>query len=142
MLAFIRAVSQPDGDRTTAVWVVGEDGSNARPVAPVPDAHSLQWHPDGNLLLVNSFGAEDGNMTLVDVGSGDVRLIAEHATFAAWSPDGSGIYYFTKDGAPQPSWWRLAEGRIVGDRLERDRYVGQIEDYLYPYFGLAVSPCR
>lgn len=80
-------------------------------------------------------------MALVDIDSGDAQEIAEHATFAAWTPDGSEIYYFTKDGAPEPSWWRLAQGRVVGDRLARDRYVGGIEGYLYPYFGLAVSPC-
>jgi Tol biopolymer transport system component len=141
MLAFIRTVSQTDGNRTTTVWVVGADGSNARPVAPVPDAHSLQWHPQENLVLVNSFGAEDGVMALVDVDSGDIRGIADDATFAGWSSAGSEIYYFTKEGASQPSWWRLAQGRVVGDRVQRDRYVGQIEEYLYPYFGLAVSPC-
>ena len=66
--------------------------------------------------------------------------IAEHATLAAWSPDGKDIYYFTKEGAPQPSWWRLTQGSWSTTRLERDTNVGRIEDYLYPYFGLAVSP--
>jgi Tol biopolymer transport system component len=141
MLAFIRADVQPDGSRTTAVWVVGADGSNGRAVASVPDAHSLQWHPDRDLLLVSSFAREDGSVALVDVDAGSVTQIAEHATFAAWSPDGTDIYYFTKEGAPQPSWWRLAQGRLVEDRLEREADVGRIEDYLYPYFGLAVSPC-
>ncbi|HET6953392.1 MAG TPA: hypothetical protein VFI47_23640 [Acidimicrobiales bacterium] len=141
MIAFVRAEWQPDGSRVTTVWVVSADGSNARPIAPILDAHSLQWHPQRNVLLVNTFGAEDGSVALVDIDSGNVRRLAEHATFAAWSPGGSEIYYFTKEGAPQQSWWRLAQGRVVGDRLERDRYVGAIDDYLYHYFGLAVSPC-
>jgi Tol biopolymer transport system component len=141
MLAFIRADVQPDGSRTTAVWVVGADGSNGRAVASVPDAHSLQWHPGRDLLLVSSFAQEDGSVALVDVDAGTMSQIAQHATFAAWSPDGKHIYYFTKDGAPQPSWWRLAQGRLVEHRLEREADVGRIEDYLYPYFGLAVSPC-
>lgn len=67
--------------------------------------------------------------------------LADHATFAAWSPDGETIYYFGEDGASQESWWRLAEGRHAGDQIERERHVGHIEDYLYPYFGLAVGPC-
>lgn len=50
------------------------------------------------------------------------------------------FYYFTKEGAPRQSWWRLAQGRLVEDRLEREGYVGQIEDYLYPDFGLAAGP--
>lgn len=140
-LAFIRAERQPDRSSTTTVWIADADGSNARQVAAVPDAHSLDWHPDGNQLLVSSFAAEDGGVALVAVDSGEVRQIAEHATFAAWTPDGNGIYHFTKDGAPQPSWWRLARGRVAGDRLERDTYVGGIEGYLYRNFGLAVSPC-
>jgi Tol biopolymer transport system component len=141
MLAFIRADVQSDGSRTTAVWVVGADGSNGRAVASVPDAHSLQWHPGHDLLLVSSFAQEDGSVALVDVDTGSVTQIAEHAVFAAWSPDGKDIYYFTKEGAPQPSWWRLSQGGLVEDRLEREADVGRIEDYLYPYFGLAVSPC-
>ena len=141
MIAFVRAEWQPDGSRVTTVWVVSADGSNARPIAPILDAHSLQWHPERNVLLVNSFGAEDGSVALVDIDSGNVRRLAEHATFAAWSPGGSEIYYFTKEGAPQQSWWRLAQGRVVGDRLARDRYVGAIDDYLYDYFGLDVRPC-
>lgn len=140
-LAFIRADVRPDGSRTTAIWVVGADGSNGRAVASVPDAHSLQWSPGRDLLLVSSFAREDGSVALVDVDSGTVTQIAEDATFAAWSPDGTEIYYFTKEGAPQPSWWRLAEGRLVDDHLEREADVGGIEAYLYPYFGLAVSPC-
>ncbi len=54
---------------------------------------------------------------------------------------GAGIYYFTKDGAPQPSWWRLAQGRLVDDHLDGTAYVGQIETYLYPHFGLTVTRC-
>ena len=87
------------------------------------------------------FAREDGTILVVDLDTGDATRIAEHATFAAWSADGEEIYYVTKEGAPQPSWWWLAQGRLVRDRLERDRDIGRIDDHLYPYFGLAVSPC-
>jgi dipeptidyl aminopeptidase/acylaminoacyl peptidase len=140
-LAFIRAKVQPDGRRATTVWVVGADGTHPREVAAVPDAYGVEWHPDGDALLVSTFTSEDGTVLLVDLDTGNATRVAEHATFAAWSPDGDEIYYFVKEAAPQTSWWRLARGRLVGDRLERDGDVGEIEDYLYPYFGLAVSPC-
>jgi dipeptidyl aminopeptidase/acylaminoacyl peptidase len=140
-LGFVRAVTQSDGSRATTVWIADADGSHVRAVAAVPDARSLDWHPDRNLLLVSRFAAEDGALALVDVETGSVRQIADHATLAGWSPDGTGIYYFTKDGAPQPSWWRLAQGRLVDDHIDRTAYVGQINAYLYPNFGLTVSPC-
>jgi Tol biopolymer transport system component len=140
-LAFIRAEPPAAGPRATTVWVVSAEGEHPRAVAEVPDAHSVAWHPDGEMLLVSTFAAEDGTVTLVDLDTGTATQIAEHATFAAWSPDGEEIYYFSKEGAQLPSWWRLAQGRLVGDRLERQGDVGRKEDYLYPYFGLAVSPC-
>jgi dipeptidyl aminopeptidase/acylaminoacyl peptidase len=140
-LAFIRGDLSASGPEATTVWVVGADGTHPRAVTAVPDAHSVGWHPDGEMLLVSTFSLEDGTVWLVDIRTGTATQVAEHATFAAWSPDGKTIYYFTKDGARESSWWRLAQGRLAGDLLERQADVGQIEDYLYPYFGLAVSPC-
>ncbi|MFP3907412.1 MAG: TolB family protein [Acidimicrobiales bacterium] len=140
-LAFIRAERRSVGNQATTIWVVGADGAHPRQVAAVPDAHSVTWHPEGEMLLVSTFAREDGAVWLVDLATATATQVAEHATFAAWSSDGETIYFFSKEGAPQPSWWRLAHGRLVGERLVRDGHVGRIEDYLYPYFGLAASPC-
>lgn len=71
-LAFIRAEVQP-----------GVDGTHARAVAVVPDAYSVEWHPDGQVLLVSAFAREDGTVLVVDLDTGDATRIAEHATFAA-----------------------------------------------------------
>jgi WD40 repeat protein len=73
----------------------------------VPDAYGVEWHPHGDVLLVSTFAREDGTVLLVDLGTGNATQIARHATFAAWSPDGNEIYYFSNEGALQPSWWRL-----------------------------------
>lgn len=81
------------------MWVVDAKGTNARAVAAVPYAHSVAWHPKGESLLVSSFAREDGALSLVEVETGEVRQIAEHAGLAAWSSDGAQIYYFTKAGA-------------------------------------------
>lgn len=102
-LAFIRAEPPASGPQSKTVWVVGADGTHPRAVTAVPDAHSLGWHPDGEMLLVSTFAAEDGTVWLVDIDAGTATPIAEHATFAAWSPDGETIYYFGKDGAQQSS---------------------------------------
>ncbi len=67
--------------------------------------------------------------------------VAEHATFGAWSTGGDGVYYFADNGDGPGAQWRLARGRIEGDTLVRDGYVGDVTDYLYGYFGLDAGPC-
>jgi hypothetical protein len=53
------------------------------------------------------------------------------------------VYYLTHEGASDADAWRLAEGKIVDDRLQAERFVDGVEDYYfaYPYLGLAVRRC-
>lgn len=44
------------------MWTVGADGSDPTPLALVPRAHGIDWHPDGKTLLVSTFGFEDGRL--------------------------------------------------------------------------------
>lgn len=97
--------------------------------------------PDGEELLVSAYGGEDGRLVLVDVATGTAGFAAGGATFATFSADGSSLYYFTKDGASERSWFRLAEGHLVDGEVRRDRFIGDVEDYLYSYFGTATRPC-
>jgi dipeptidyl aminopeptidase/acylaminoacyl peptidase len=123
-----------------SIWVLDADGSNAREIVPLPSAHSIDWLPDGKTLLVSSFAQEDGKIAVVNIDNGGVREAIGHASLAAVS-GGDAIYFLTKDGASQAAWWRLARGELIGERLERERFVGRFEDYVYPYFGLAANPC-
>jgi Tol biopolymer transport system component len=124
-----------------AVWTVASDGTDMREVATVGGAYSLDWHPNGESLLVSTFAAEDGDIDVVDIATGEVTRVAEHATLAAWAPEGDGVYYFADNGDEPGAQWRLAYGRIEGGSLVRDRFVGEVADYLYGYFGLDVGPC-
>lgn len=135
-IAFIRESSVRDPGQTS-VWVVGADGENARQVAEIPGANSVEWYGDGESLLVSTVAAGNDEIRLVDVDSGDVQRIAEHATTAA--TDGKRIYYFTDGGERGP--WQLAKGEVVDDRLEQENFLGLTVGFLYRYYGIAVSPC-
>ncbi len=123
------------------VWIVGADGSGGRRLAEVPDVHSIDWDPDGTSLLVSTFSSEDGKVVLLDVDTGGSTTVAEHATMAAWSPDGT-VLYFADNGDEPGRQWRLARGRVVGGVIEREEFVGDVADYLYPYFGLDAGGCH
>lgn len=133
------------GSRRSSVWVADADGDGARQVtsAVVFDGHNLDWHPDGRSLLVSTYSGGGGGVFLVDVASGDMRLIADPSLFGTWSADGTAVYYLVLDDDSQGSPWRLAQGRIVDGRLEVERFVDGIEEFYfpYPYLGLAVRRC-
>ncbi|MCU1455896.1 MAG: hypothetical protein JWN46_4042 [Acidimicrobiales bacterium] len=123
------------------MWVVNADGSRLRRVAIVPAAHNLTWSADGRSLLVSTFANEDGDLYTASVDGSSLNRTAKHATFAQWTSDGDRLYYLVKAGTPARSSWRLAQGRIHGGRLELRRYVTELNEYQYDYFGLSVGPC-
>jgi TolB protein len=138
-LALLHRAADAEYDDVSVVTVAA-DGSDRHEVAAVAAARSLDWSPDGSTLLVSTYDAEDGTVNAVDVDTGDVRRLTEHATLAVWSADGEHVLWFAReDREPR---WRLANGRIEGDVLRRDRFVGGVEDwYMYPYFGIDAGPC-
>lgn len=135
-IAFIREASVRDPGQTS-VWVVGADGENARQVAEIPGANSVEWYGDGESLFLSTVAAQNDAIRRVDVDSGDVQRIAEHATTAAIH--GKRIYYFT-DGRERGAW-QLAKGKVVDDRVEGENPLGLSVGFLYRYYGIAASPC-
>jgi Tol biopolymer transport system component len=126
-VAFAREERRPDGNTATAVWTVRADGTGARAVvADLPRVSSIQWHPDGDSLLVSA----DGAVLVVDPATGETPFASTEGSIAAWAPDGEGIYYAAGD--------RLMHGRIEDGQLVSDRDLGAVGD---PVFGLDVSPC-
>jgi Tol biopolymer transport system component len=139
-IAWIR--SERDASGPSSVWVANAGGDGARPLrAMVLGGHSLDWHPDGRTLLVNTY-AGGGGVFLLDAASGDIELVAVDGLFGTWSADGASVYYLTPEDGPG-SPWRLGQGRIVDGRLEVERFVDEIEEFYSPspYLGLAVSRC-
>jgi Tol biopolymer transport system component len=124
-----------------SVWVANADGSDARQSTQVPGAHTLDWHPDGQSMLVSGYGGSPDVM-LLDVASGDLQVLGP-GLFATWSADGSAVYYLTHEGASQPDSWRLAVGRITNGGLELEQLVPGVEEYYfaYPELGISVGRC-
>lgn len=141
LIAFIREVGLTDVGRDTEVWTVRPDGTGAQRLVAVPNAQRLDWAPDGRSLLISTFDLERGEVLQLDLESRTPRTLAGDATLAVWSPAGQDVYFFTKQRAPQRSWWQLARGRIVDGRLEVQETFAEGADYLYPYFGLDVRSC-
>ena len=87
-LAFVR------GERgSAAIWLVGSDGRNARPIAATAfGVSSPQWSPDGRLILYErAQGGTGVGIWVVDPPGGRPRRLAgdfEVTAFASWAPDG------------------------------------------------------
>ena len=148
-IAFVRSVYTQSGDVATTVWTMAADGSDAQPLAELPHIASLDWHPDGTTLLVDSDFHEQETY-LVDAGTGQAELLASGAELATWSPDGSSAYYFRNAGSVTDSDWSIVEGHIEDATLVDDRTVLAAADLddtvladvgLHPGFALAVGPC-
>jgi Tol biopolymer transport system component len=127
----------------TSAWTVGADGTDLVEVASLAGAaagaHSLDWHPDSESLLLSSAEALGiWTVSLVDLATGEVPTLAEDAGMAAWSPDGDGVYYFTGAGDDR---WGLAYGVIEDGALVADRSLGPTVVPLYQYYGLDAGAC-
>ena len=148
---FVAPAWSPDGERLAvvardpeaggfgaSVWTVRADGSDLRELVPVRNANWLDWHPDGELLLVSL--AQHG-IFVVDVATGELDLVSADSVLGAWAPDG-GVYYFAADEDPPAEQWALSRGRIEDGELVRQGGVAGIGDhYIYPYAGLDTGRC-
>lgn len=152
-IAFVQSVFAEAGetDRST-VWTMAANGGGARPLVELPYLSSLDWHPDGSSLLVDTDG-EDQETYLVDAGTGRAQLLGTGADLARWSPDGRSVYYFDHHGtgtATEGEIWTLVEGHIEDGALVDDRTLLDGHDLdgtvladvgLAPGFSLAVGRC-
>lgn len=124
----------PDGvsiayiSSTGDVGVVSRDGEHAHTVVNVPWASSVDWSPDGTLLLVGTHSSmEDGTLVLVDVQRGTTRVVSDQASAATWASDGS-VYHFQRTSDPEAvdADWRLARSTFEGDDLVLDRLLDEV----------------
>jgi Tol biopolymer transport system component len=126
----------PDGktialDNGVGVWLVGADGSRARPLTGNCDSDGMcdgssqytvaDWSFDGQKIAYQSFTA-NGLAVAVSTVSGDVLSEGGHVLCCEpvpqWSPDGTMISYIGTDPAP-PGWPGIAvmAGNATGSQF-------------------------
>ena len=117
-------------DRTT-LMIVNADGDGLRAVAPMPYTQSIDWHPDGDSVLV----ASETNAYVVDVGSGNVARVATGTARARWAHDGERVFFMTSpDGV-------LYEGRLSENQLTPRRRIAELDTAVYKYLDMDVNDC-
>jgi hypothetical protein len=129
------------------VWLVAAEGGEPRHLAEVPDASWLDW-VDDDTLLVGTLAAEDGTIERVDVATGAVERLADHATAPAVAAGGERLHYLDRvvhdsdTEAGQRRTWGLATARLADDGLEPEGPPAALDiPFLYPYLGLSAGPC-
>lgn len=98
-LAYLSA----DAEQTT-IFLTDGKGTKTEPVARLEGrAEVLRWSPDGARLLLDGDATGEFELSIVDVGSGEVTSLASSPSSSegggAWSPDGEEVAFFSnRDG--------------------------------------------
>lgn len=123
-------------ERRTRIMLRASDGDEVRELATIPQEQVGQvlWSADGQALLVNSRTMEGSALFRVDIRTGAVSAVLEHAgQAAAVAPDGRLVY-----ARREPNFPELQSGIFV-----RDLATGQEQRIAEPpgrTRSLAVSP--
>lgn len=125
-LAFLRKQLTDDGrTATTSLWTVAADGSDPTRVTDIDiGAARLDWHPDGNRILVSSHRSEEGRLAVVDLATGGITVVARDATLGRWSRRGTRIVHYTRAGVTGEEPWRLVESTFDGEAVGEPRELG------------------
>ena len=89
--------------RDSRIWIVGADGTGARPYTAEVGDRSPQWSPDGRWVsFVRSVGEEEkvGQIFLLPTDGGEAVQLTRHPTSVgryAWADDASGLYFLADD---------------------------------------------
>jgi dipeptidyl aminopeptidase/acylaminoacyl peptidase len=136
MVAHMRAPSPLYGDAQEAeVWVMGADGGNARRLTTdtVPES-SPQLSPDNHWVLFTADSNEEldfyynDKIFLVPVGGGEPRVLLPdlpyEVTGAAWSAEGTSVFFTANTGVRQDLFRADVESREVTQLTEGDHALG------------------
>jgi Tol biopolymer transport system component len=82
---------------SSAIAVIGADGSGLRTLVKRVDADKPAWSPDGaHIAFTRSFDEANSQIVVMDAGGGALRRLTSRsvqASSAAWSPDSSTIAF-------------------------------------------------
>lgn len=110
--------------RLDKIWVMDVDSGEKRIVSGAFDGNIRQfvWSPDGSEILFSGLQGTNNNLYRLDLGSGRVEQVTEHAGSLApssFSRDGSMMAYVQQDWRTPPDVWagptNGAEGRKLTD---------------------------
>ncbi len=93
------AFSTRRDDGPTTLWVVNSDGTDARALATSLELQGAPaWAPGGDRLAVGALVDGVPNLFTVPVdGGAPVRVVREHSSDPAWSPDGGVVVFSGAD---------------------------------------------
>jgi Tol biopolymer transport system component len=113
---------QPGDDRTTDIWVINLDGSDAAKIGGADGAADWgpAWSPDGEWVAWNkqSPTGRGFDLALVRPDGSDSRIVNgdTHVEYPAWSPDGTQIAFMSQvatEGAQYEVFVMNLDGRAV-----------------------------
>jgi dipeptidyl aminopeptidase/acylaminoacyl peptidase len=130
-IAFLQVEATSAATDRTTLMVVNGDGEGLRVVAPMPYTQSIDWHPDGDFVLVVS----ETNVYKVDIGSGNVAQVATGIHSARWAPDGERVFFTTSpDGI-------LYEGTLTAHEVMPRHRIADLGTGFYKYLDMDVNDC-
>jgi Tol biopolymer transport system component len=106
------ALSADNGTGMFQIWLMAEDGSEARAITARGNWQQPFWGPDGRHIVVSAkLDFATFRILVIDPEGGDMRQISQPAdvdnVHPAWSPDGRSIV-FTSGAGKAAALWRFA----------------------------------
>ena len=103
-IAFLRNELPQSGHQLWKLYVMNDDGTDARLIAEIPDLNIVhpRWSADGSRIafIAERYESTEGGLYVVDADGSDLEEIVERPVSGppAWSPDGEQIAFTTRDG--------------------------------------------
>lgn len=100
-----------ENKRNIRIWIVGTDGSGARPFTASTEDRNAEWSPDGRWVAFtrpvqrkgDEADAKPRQLFVMPAGGGEPAQLTRHPTSVgryAWTRDGASIFFLAPDSLP------------------------------------------
>ena len=106
----------------TDIFVMNADGSGVEQVTSDPLSRSADgpaWSPDGSSIAFKRVG---GGIFVLELSSGEARLLTDDGWAPSWSPDGRWIAYIRTVEFEESHVWKIPAGGGEATQLTLDRF--------------------